>query len=718
MKNWVAAEGSPSPLGVTWVAADVAFNFALYSKHATAVTLLLYTADDVVRPCRRLALDPIANKSGRVWHCRVREAEVGGARYYAYVVAGPNTQGEGHRFDDQKILFDPYARAIFFPPQFSREAARAPGSNAGRAPLGVLPSVDAYDWSGDARPTHTSDLIIYEVHVKAFTMRASSGVPLETRGTYAGLVHKIPYLQALGVTAVELMPVFQQDPQEGSCWGYMPLSFFSPHQGYAMAVSSLHAVDEFRDMVKALHAGGIEVLLDVVYNHTTEGNEIGPTYSYRGLDNSTYYLLQPERVRYRDDTGAGNTLNCANRYVRKMIVDSIHFWLKDMHVDGFRFDLASIFTRTEDGSLNLDDPPVVAEISGSPDVNEARLIAEAWDPGTYQLGRSFPGLSWLQWNGQFRDGVRAFVKGDPGSVSNVMSRVYGSSDLFPDDVMNAYHAYQSVNFVTCHDGFSLKDLVSYNQKHNEANGESNRDGSDHNLSWNCGWEGEAGAPPDVAALRVRQVKNFCCLLFLSNGTPMLRAGDEFMQTAHGNNNPYNQDNETTWLDWDLLTRHQDVFRFFARMIAFRKSHPSLGRSRFWREDVRWYGVAGAPDLSFDSHSFAWYLDGASQLDADVYVMVNAFWQALTFVVQEGPAGGWSRVADTGRPSPDDFCEPGSEARLDTPRYVVGARSIVVLVRPRRPSAADLSGGAPVDAQPAGPVPRQRGRPRPRSRRKT
>jgi len=424
------------------------------------------------------------------------------------------------------------------------------------------------------------------------------------------------------------------------------------------------------------------VILDVVFNHTAKSDEHGPTYSYRGLDNSTYYRLQPDRVHYRDDAGTGNTLNCANRYVRKMIVDSIHFWVNEMHVDGFRFDLASIFTRKEDGSLNLDDPPIIAEISSAPDMNDVRLIAEAWDLGTYQLGRSFPGISWRQWNDRFRDDVRAFIKGDPGTVANMMTRLYGSSDLFPDDVMNAYHAYQSVNFVTCHDGFSLKDLVSYNQKHNEANGESNRDGTDRNLSWNCGWEGDADVPPDVAELRKRQAKNFCCVLCMSNGTPMFRAGDEFMHTARGNNNPYNQDNETTWLDWDLLTTNQDVFRFFKQMIAFRKAHPSLGRSRFWREDVRWYGVAGAPDLSADSHSFAWYLDGASQQDVDVYVMVNAFWQALTFVVQEGQPEHWRRVVDTGRASPDDVCEPGSEPVLHDRRYAVGPRSVVVLLRSR------------------------------------
>lgn len=299
---------------------------------------------------------------------------------------------------------------------------------------------------------------------------------------------------------------------------------------------------------------------------------------------------------------------------------------------------------------------------------------------SYQLGRTFPGISWLQWNGKFRDDVRAFVKSDPGMVAQLMSRLYGSSDLFPDDVMNAYHPYQSVNFITCHDGFCLYDLVAYNQKHNKANGHNNQDGTTHNLSWNCGWEGDKDVPPDVLALRRRQVKNFCGLLFISNGTPMLRAGDEFMNTQKGNNNPYNQDNKTTWLDWDLLIKNRELFLFFKNMIAFRKSHPSIARSRFWREDVRWYGVGERPDTTFDSHTLAFYLHGGSQNDSDLYVMINAFWEDLTFEIQEGRAGNWRRVVDTSLPAPADFCEPGTEETLHNLNYRVAARSVVILVR--------------------------------------
>ncbi len=681
MDSWHSAEGSSSHLGVTWIEEEQAFNFALYSKHAAEVTLLLYCKSDLVHPLHEYRFNPLINKSGRVWHCRLKAAAIPDAHYYAYRVAGPNEPGTGNRFDNQKILVDPYARSLFFPPHFSRQAAELPGSNAGRAPLGVIAVEHNFPWDGDQPPIHTSDLVIYELHLRNFTAQSNSGVAPDKRGTYAGLVDKIPYLHELGITAVELMPVTQRDPQESDCWGYMPFSFFAPHHGYASRKPTHELMHEFRAMIQALHAAGIEVILDVVYNHTTEGNEEGPTYNFRGIDNSTYYLLDADRRHYCNDTLTGNTLNCANRYVRKMIIDSLYFWVQEMHVDGFRFDLASIFTRNEDGSINVEDPPVIAEVSAAPDLGRIRLIAEAWDPGSYQLGRTFPGISWLQWNGKFRDDVRAFAKSDPGMISQLMTRLYGSSDLFPDDVMNAYHPYQSVNFITSHDGFCLYDLVAYNDKHNEANGHNNRDGTDHNLSWNCGWEGDENVPIEVMTLRKRQVKNFCCLLFLSNGTPMFRAGDEFMNTQKGNNNPYNQDNDVTWLNWDLLAKNRDVFRFFKLMIAFRKSHPSISRSRFWREDVRWYGVGESPDTSFDSHTLAFCLHGASQNDGDLYVMINAFWEDLMFVVQEGQASEWRRVVDTSLCEPLDFCEPGTEEALSSLNYSVKARSVVVLVRP-------------------------------------
>ena len=683
VNRWAQSEGSSSPLGVSWVEEEQAFNFALYSKHATGVTLLLYTSDDVVNPTIQFHLNYLINKSGRIWHCRIPASQMYGTEFYAYQVEGPFDLSEGHRFDPEKILLDPYAKGVFFPEGFDREAARESGSNAGHAPLGVIqPNREPFEEGPDKLPRHTYDLVIYEMHVKGFTMRTNSGVGPDTRGTYAGVIEKIPYLKELGVTAVELLPVQQFDPQEGNYWGYMALNFFSPHHEYVHSAVAGSQVMEFRAMVKALHEADIEVLLDVAYNHTTEGNQNGPTYSYRGIDNTTYYLLEDDRRWYRNDTGTGNVVHSANRYVRRMVVESLLYWTEAMHVDGFRFDLASLFTRNTDGSINLDDPPIIAEISGLAELKKIRLIAEAWDLSSYQLGRSFPGLNWLQWNGKFRDDVRSFVKGDNGTVPSLMTRLYGSDDLFPDQLLHAYHAYQSVNFVTCHDGFSLYDLVAYNNKHNWANGHQNEDGCDDNYSWNCGWEGDAGVPADVMALRKCQVKNFCCLLFLSNGTPMFCAGDEFMNTQGGNNNPYNQDNETTWLDWSLLQRNEDVFRFFKHMIAFRKAHPSLGRSRFWREDVHWYGVGKDIDLSYDSHSLSFFLSGSSQQDDDLYVMINGYWKDLLFTVQEGQMSDWRRVIDTSLASPEDFCEPGQEQALRSLTYRVRPRSIVVLLKPK------------------------------------
>jgi hypothetical protein len=361
------------------------------------------------------------------------------------------------------------------------------------------------------------------------------------------------------------------------------------------------------------------------------------------------------------------------------VLDSLRYWAEEMHVDGFRFDLASIFTRGADGSIHLEDPPIIAEISSDPRLSGLRLIAETWDSGAYQLGRSFPGISWLQWNDRFRDDVRSFVRGDPGQVPALMRRLYGSDDCFPDSLMDACRPFQSLNFVTCHDGFTLYDLVAYDRKHNEANGHANRDGLEQNVSWNCGWEGDDGAPAQVLALRRRQAKNLLCLLLLANGTPLLRAGDEFLHTQKGNNNPYNQDNETTWLDWARLDANRDVFRFAKHMIAFRKAHRSLARSRFWRGDVTWHGVGPEPDMRHVSHSLAFHLRGASVGDLDLYVMVNAWWEALPFTIQA--PGRWLRVVDTALESPADIAEPGAEPVWPDRIYTVHPRSVVVLRSP-------------------------------------
>ena len=676
--TWEQVEGSPLPMGSTWIKDEQAFNFAVCAEHAASVTLLLYTPPDLVIPAFVYRFDFLRNKSGHIWHCRIPLADIRECRYYAYSVAGEDPPGV-HSFDPQKILLDPYAKAVFFPPEFDRTLAMREGSNAGRAPLGVLTGQKTeFDWGESQPPLHEADAIIYELHVRGFTQNPNSGVDPSRAGTYAGLVDKIPYLKDLGVTVVELMPIFQRDPQQGDYWGYMPLNFFSPHAEYA-SDRNLEQHSEFKNMVKAFHDAGIGIVLDVVYNHTCEGDHRGPVYSYKGFGSASYYMMTSDPANpYANYSGTGNTLNFGRSHVRKMVMDSLRYWKKEMHIDGFRFDLASVFSRNADGSLNWGHAPIFAEIAGDPELGPLRLIAEPWDTGAYQLGRGFPGITWLQWNGRFRDDVRRFVKGDEAMVPDLMRRIYGSDDFFPDNRDDAYHAYQSVNYVTSHDGFTLYDLVSYNEKHNSANGQNNQDGMNENYSWNCGHEGDAGAPAEVLALRRKQVKNFFCLLMLSNGTPMFRAGDEFLNTQFGNNNPYNQDNLMGWLDWSQLQSNQDIFRFFKSMIAFRKNHSTLSRSRFWREDVVWYGTSAAGDLSADSHSLAFCLHGASQNDRDIYVMINAYWENLEFHIQEGTASEWTRIVDTALPTPNDFSN--SSEPLKTLSYRAAPRSVVVLLR--------------------------------------
>jgi isoamylase len=671
--------GSPWPFGVQWVEAEDAFNFSLYSRHATGVVLLCYTEKDPARPVLEFSFQHPAHKTGNVWHCRIPASELRGATLYAYRVEGPHAPEQGHRFDPQKILLDPYAPSVFFPPAFSRDACKQAGPTDGRAPLGRLPKQGTVTVPAQAGPRHTcGDAIVYELHVKGFTARANSGVTPDRRGTFAGVTEKIPYLQELGVTIVELLPVHQFDPQEGNYWGYMTLHFFSPHQSYAHG----DAFEEFRTMVQAFHAAGIELWLDVVYNHTAEGDHTGPTYSYRGVDNSSYYLLTPDRRQYVNDTGCGNTMRTGHPGARVLVLESLRFWARTMGVDGFRFDLASIFSRAADGTMNVHEASMVSEISLLGHLFGVRLVAEAWDIGSYQLGRGFPGIGWLQWNGKFRDDVRAFVRGEPGKVGALMQRIYGSDDLFPDNLYETCRPHQSVNFVTAHDGFCLYDLVAYDRKHNEANGHGNTDGTDDNRSWNCGAEGDADAPPAVLALRRQQAKNVCALLMLANGIPMIVAGDEFLNTQRGNNNPYNQDNDITWLDWSRLVGNRDIFRFFKLMIAFRKSHASIGRPTFWRDDVAWYGADGPVDLGHESRCVACLLHGASVGDGDLYVMMNGHWNDRDFLVPREQTRPWRRVVDTSRPSPEDIVEPGNEPVLEAASYPVRARSVVVLCRER------------------------------------
>lgn len=686
LPRWTSALGAPSPIGASWIEEAGACNFSLYSRHAERVRLLLFREDDLARPVVAVEIDPRRNKTWDLWHYRLGEADLRGARYYAYSVDGPRA-GPGRRgFDPDKILLDPGAKAVFFPPSFDREAARHPGPNAGMAPLGVLPgSEPPFNWGDDRPPRHDSGTIIYELHVRGFTMSPTSGVSATARGTYAGVAEKAHYLQSLGVTTVELLPVQQYDPQEGNYWGYMPLNFFAPHRSYAANPADPRR--EFKEMVKALHEAGIQVILDVVYNHTAEGDHTGPTYSFRGIDDATFYLASNDPVRpYRDYSGCGNTLACHNMAVRFLILDSLRYWVTEMHVDGFRFDLASVLTRNPDGSFGGPDHPLLTAIRADPILREVHLIAEPWDAGgAYQLGTRFAGPLWQQWNGRFRDDVRRFVRGDRCTVPALMTRLYGSEDLFPDNPREAFRPFQSINYVTCHDGFTLHDLVAYDRRHNEANGHGNTDGTAENFSWNCGWEGTEGVPNYVLALRLRQAKNFVCLLLLANGVPMFSAGDEFLNTQGGNNNPYNQDNATTWLDWNRCETEADHLRFVRRLIAFRQAHPTLCRSRFWRDDIRWYGVGPSPDLGDDSHSIAFALRGSSEGDCDLYVMINAYHEPLTFAIQEGPPGCWRRAIDTGLTSPGDIAYPDQGPVIASSEYRVQARSVVVLTRDTVPA---------------------------------
>ncbi|MGC2204042.1 MAG: isoamylase, partial [Stellaceae bacterium] len=525
--------GRSFPLGATVLREGV--NFSVFSRQASRVDLLLFDDAAATHPARVIELDPRTHRTYHYWHVFV--PGIGPGQVYAYRADGPFDPGRGLRFDPAKALLDPYGRAVVVPDGYSRRTTSRYGQNNAIAMKSVVVDLDVYDWEGDAplrRPFATT--VIYEMHVAGFTRHPSSGVAPERRGTYAGMIEKIPYLQDLGITAVELLPVFQFDRQDcppGSVnyWGYSPVSFFAPHAGYSSRKDPLGPIDEFRDLVKALHRAGIEVILDVVYNHTAEGNAEGPTLCFRGLANEIYYILDEDPAQYANYSGTGNTLNANQSIVRRMILDSARYWVTHMHVDGFRFDLASILSRDETGRP-LENPPVLWDIDSDPVLAGIKQIAEAWDAaGLYQVG-SFFGDNWKEWNGRFRDDVRRFVKSDSGTVRWLAQRALGSPDIFGHQEREPE---QSINFVTCHDGFTLNDLVSYNDKHNEANGEGNRDGPGTNLSWNCGVEGPT-EDTAVEQLRRRQAKNFIVILLTSIGTPMLQMGDEMRRTQQGNSN--------------------------------------------------------------------------------------------------------------------------------------------------------------------------------------
>ena len=678
--------GQPSPLGATVVGGGV--NFSLFSRTAAGVELLFFDREDAPRPSRVVALNPVGNRTYHYWHTFVHGMRPG--QLYGYRVRGPAEPDRGLRFDPDKVLLDPYGRGVVIPEGYTPYAARRPGDNAAAAMKSVVVDPSAYDWEGDAPPRRPSArTCIYEMHVRGFTRHPNSGVKDHLRGTYAGLAEKIPYLHDLGVTAVELLPVHAFDPLacppgRVNYWGYQPVNYFSPHPLYGSRRDPVGPVDEFRDMVKALHRAGIEVILDVVFNHTAEGNHDGPTLCYRGIDNPTYYLLEQGGARYADYSGCGNTLNANHPVVRRMIVDSLRYWVTELHVDGFRFDLASILSRDSAGRV-LPNPPVLWDIETEPALAGVKLIAEAWDAaGLYQVG-SFVGDAWKEWNGRFRDDARDFFRGEPGSARRFADRLVGSHEVYGH---KRREAEQSVNFVTCHDGFSLNDLVSYDRKHNEANGEDNRDGEGHNRSWNCGAEGPT-ADPAVEELRNRQVKNFLTVTMLSLGVPMIVMGDEVRRTQGGNNNAYCHDDEGNWFDWSLVGRHADVHRFvkllltqrLLRDVTHEQQRVSLSEL-LERANETWHGVKlNRPDWGDGSHAFA--LGGDLPREGLAFhLILNAYWEPLAFELPP-PATGlgpWRRWVDTSLPSPEDIVDWPAAPAVAGESYRAGPRSVVMLYR--------------------------------------
>jgi glycogen operon protein len=672
----------PYPIGAT--VRDGGVNFCLFSRSAEGVELVLFDREDG-EPVRTVRFDPARDRTYHYWHTFVPGVRAG--QLYGYRVYGSNDSANGLRFDSSKLLLDPYARGVVVPKGYTRTASHDAGDNAASAMKSVVVDSAAYDWEGD-QPLHrpSARTVVYEMHVRGFTRHPSSGLADEVRGTYRGLVEKIPYLKDLGVTAVELLPVHAFDVQDCppgvvNYWGYASIGYFAPHAAYSSDRSPLGPVNEFRDMVKALHRAGIEVILDVVYNHTAEGNENGPTLCFRGIDNPVYYILEPDRRYYSNYTGCGNTFNANNPVVRRLIVDSLRYWVTEMHVDGFRFDLASILTRDARGYV-LPNPPVLWDIESDPVLAGTKLMAEAWDAaGLYQVG-SFVGDAWREWNGRFRDDVRDFFRGEPGSVSRIADRLIGSHKVYGH---KEREAEQSVNFVTCHDGFTLNDLVSYNGKHNEANGEGNRDGANDNRSWNCGVEGPTD-DASVEELRNRQVKNLLTTTLMSLGVPMILMGDEVRKSQDGNNNTYCHDNEMNWFNWSLVNKHADVHRFVQLLLARRllrtteheEQRTSLSEL-LANSTHAWHGTRlNQPDWGPCSHALAL---GAKLKEEGlrIHLILNAYWEPLDFELPPRHNGGpWLRWIDTSRPSPEDIVEWKAAVPVPDGNYRAGPRSVVML----------------------------------------
>ncbi|MEE9396640.1 MAG: glycogen debranching protein GlgX [Methylococcales bacterium] len=681
--------GKRFPAGAT-ISSD-GVNFSLFSRHATSAELVLYKDVSSKKSFQVIVLDLDVNRTFFFWHVFVEGLPAGVC--YTWRIDGPETTKlNGFRFNPDIELVDPWAKAVV-DDFWDREDAKKTSRKRQNAIRGMVVNDSDYDWEGDQplKNPHENS-IIYELHVGGFTRHPSSGV--KHPGTFSGIIEKIPYLKKLGITCIELLPVMAFDEQDipagvrakglKNYWGYSTHSFFSPHPGYCVSPEKGTHRKEFRDMVKALHKAGISVILDVVFNHTAEGAVDGPTINFKGLGNEAiYHLEKSDRRIYRDYTGCGNTVNCNHPVVAAFIVECLEYWVTEFHIDGFRFDLASVLARGQDGRP-MYHAPVVWNIEFSRPLAETRLIAEAWDAGgLYQVG-GFPGFRWAEWNGMYRDVMRRFVRGHSGLIGEVATRLSGSSDLYQH---SGRLPSNSINFVTCHDGFTLYDLVSYEHKLNHENGEENRDGTNQNESWNCGHEGPSDDPV-INELRQKQVRNIYALLFLSQGVPMILAGDEMLRTQDGNNNGYCQDNEIGWLDWGLMTKNEPMLRFATLVIAFRKRHPCLNRNRFLTgtrqnsrhlADISWHGTTlhEPPWLIENAKVLAFTLGGIDD-EEDIHVMLNMSGQQLDFELPKIKDRQWHKTIDTGAASPDDIIEPELQKSVEGSVFSSATHSIVIL----------------------------------------
>lgn len=663
-------------------------NFSIFSRHASGAELLLYETAGSPEPFQIIRLNPKTNRSFFFWHVFVEGLPAG--RHYTWRMFGPNdTASTGRRFNPKKELVDPWARAVtdVF---WDRRRASDPNDESRSSYRGVVTRSE-FIWTNEQSIKRGLEgAVIYELHVGGFTRHPSAGVGHP--GSFAGLIDKIPYLQELGITHVELMPVMAFDEQfvpenvaaRGlhNYWGYNTHSFLSPHPGYCVSSELGTHEREFKNMVNALHNAGIGVILDVVFNHTAEGGHDGPMINFKGFMNEIFYHLDPNnRTHYRDYTGCGNSVNCNHPLVTQFIVHCLEHWVEEMHVDGFRFDLASVFTRGEDGEPQA-NPSLPWRIEFSKALHEVPMIAEAWDAsGLYHVG-SFPGLRWAEWNGRYRDVIRRFVRGDPGLVGEVASCIAGSSDLYADEDRLPLH---SVNFISCHDGFTLLDLVSYNGKHNEANGEDNRDGCDNNLSWNCGAEGETDNT-EILVLRRRQAKNLISILLLSQGIPMILSGDEVLHTQRGNNNGWCQDNELSWFDWSRVERNSDMLRFVKELIALRRRHPNLNRREYFTgetvpgrglRDIAWHGYRLDEPLWFDygAQFLAFTLAGLSDDEEDLHVILNMSEKPIEVPLPVIPGREWHLALDTSHTGPDGVLPRNRQKAFEGSAYPITRRTV-------------------------------------------